>query len=288
MLRSVPMRIDSHQHFWRYQAPSYPWITERMRILQRDYLPAELEPLLRAGGFDGSIAVQACQSVEDTAFLLELARRHAFIKGVVGWVDLCSDRLDEQLARFAPDPGLVGVRHIVHDEPDDDFMLRADFRRGIGRLREFDLTYDLLLFPRHIARAVRLVEEFPEQPFILDHIAKPFIRDGELSPWREHLRALAAFPNVTCKLSGLVTEARWDGWRPEDIHPYLDVVVEAFGPSRLMIGSDWPVCLLAGDYGRVMDVVVNYVERLSEDERHGILGENAAQVYISSAHSASR
>jgi L-fuconolactonase len=282
------MRIDSHQHFWRYQAPSYPWITERMRILQRDYLPAELEPLLRAGGFDGSIAVQACQSVEDTAFLLELARRHAFIKGVVGWVDLCSDRLDEQLARFAPDPGLVGVRHIVHDEPDDDFILRADFRRGISRLREFDLTYDLLLFPRHIPRAVRLVEEFPEQPFILDHIAKPLIRDGQFSPWREDVRTLAAFPNVTCKLSGLVTEARWDAWRPEDIHPYLDAVVEAFGPSRLMIGSDWPVCLLAGDYGRVMDVVVNYVERLSEDERQGILGENAAQVYIGSVHSASR
>ncbi len=282
------MRIDSHQHFWRYQAPSYSWITERMRILQRDYLPAELEPLLRAGGFDGCIAVQACQSVEDTAFLLELARRHAFIKGVVGWVDLCSDRLDEELARFAADPGLVGVRHIVHDEPDDDFMLRADFRRGISRLRTFDLTYDLLLFPRHIPRAVRLAEEFPEQPFVLDHIAKPVIRDGQFSPWREDLRTLAAFPNVTCKLSGLVTEARWDSWRPEDIHPYLDIVVEAFGPSRLMIGSDWPVCLLAGDYRRVMDVVVGYVERLSKDERRGILGENAARVYIGSVHSALR
>ncbi len=282
------MRIDSHQHFWRYQAPSYSWITERMRILQRDYLPAELEPLLRAGGFDGCIAVQACQSVEDTAFLLELARRHAFIKGVVGWVDMCSDRLAEELARFAPDPGLVGVRHIVHDESDDDFILRADFRRGIGRLREFDLTYDLLLFPRHIPRAVRLVEEFPEQPFVLDHIAKPVIRDGQFSPWREDLRTLAAFPNVTCKLSGLVTEARWDSWRPEDIHPYLDIVVEAFGPSRLMIGSDWPVCLLAGDYRRVMDVVVGYVERLSKDERRGILGENAARVYIGSVHSALR
>jgi L-fuconolactonase len=282
------MRIDSHQHFWRYQAPSYSWITERMRILQRDYLPAELEPLLRAGGFDCCIAVQACQSVEDTAFLLELARRHAFIKGVVGWVDLCSDRLDEELARFAADPGLVGVRHIVHDEPDDDFMLRADFRRGISRLRTFDLTYDLLLFPRHIPRAVRLAEEFPEQPFVLDHIAKPVIRDGQFSPWREDLRTLAAFPNVTCKLSGLVTEARWDSWRPEDIHPYLDIVVEAFGPSRLMIGSDWPVCLLAGDYRRVMDVVVGYVERLSKDERRGILGENAARVYIGSVHSALR
>jgi L-fuconolactonase len=282
------MRIDSHQHFWHYDAAQYPWITDRMTGLKRDYLPADLEPLLRAGRFDGCIAVQARQSVEDTVFLLELARQRGFIKGVVGWVNLCSDRLEDQLARFAPDPKLVGVRHIVHDEPDDDFMLRADFRRGIGRLREFDLTYDLLLFPRHIPRAVRLVEEFPGQRFVLDHIAKPFIRDGQFSPWREDLRRLAAFPNVTCKLSGLVTEAHWNSWRPEDIHPYLDIVVEAFGPSRLMIGSDWPVCLLAGDYARVMDVVVNYVERLSEDERRGIVGENAARVYIGSVHSASR
>ena len=282
------MRLDSHQHYWHYDPVLYPWIDEKKAILKRDYLPSDLEPLLARTGFDGTIAVQACQSISDTVFLLQLADHHDSVKGVVGWVDLCSDRVGDELQRFAPHPKLVGVRHIVHDEPDDDFMLRADFRRGISRLREFDLTYDLLLFPRHIARAVRLVEEFPEQPFILDHIAKPFIRDGEFSPWREDLRTLAAFPNVTCKLSGLVTEARWDAWRPVDIHPYLDVVVEVFGPSRLMIGSDWPVCLLAGDYGRVMDVVVNYVERLSEDERHGILGENAAQVYIGPVHSGVR
>jgi L-fuconolactonase len=282
------MRLDAHQHYWHYDPVPYPWIDENKAILKRDYLPSDLEPLLSKTGFDGTIAVQACQSISDTVFLLQLADQHDSIKGVVGWVDLRSDRVGDELQRFAPHPKLVGVRHIVHDEPDDDFMLRADFRRGISRLREFDLTYDLLLFPRHIARAVRLVEEFPEQPFILDHIAKPFIRDGQFSPWREDLRTLAAFPNVTCKLSGLVTEARWDAWQPEDIHPYLDVVVEAFGPSRLMIGSDWPVCLLAGDYGRVMDVVVNYVERLSEDEQHGLLGENAAQVYIGSVHSASR
>ena len=288
MLPFVPVQIDSHQHFWHYQAVSFPWINDRMPILQRDYLPADLEPLLAKTGFDGTIAVQACQSISDTVFLLQLADRHDSIKGVVGWVDLCSDAVEAELRRFAAHPKLAGVRHIVHDEPDDDFMLRADFRRGISRLREFDLTYDLLLFPRHISRAVRLVEEFPGQPFVLDHIAKPRIRDGQFSPWREDLRRLARFPNVTCKLSGLVTEARWDSWRPEDIHPYLDIVVEAFGPSRLMIGSDWPVCLLAGDYGRVMDVVVSYVERLPEDDRRGILGENAARVYIGSVHSALR
>lgn len=274
------MRLDSHQHYWRYDAAQYPWIDDRREILKRDYLPSDLESQLETTGFDGTIAVQACQSISDTVFLLQLADEHDSIKGVVGWVDLCSDRVEDQLHRFEPHPKLVGVRHIVHDEPDDDFMLRAAFRRGISRLREFDLTYDLLLFPRHIPRALRLVEEFPEQPFILDHIAKPFIRDGQFSPWREDLRRLAAFSNVTCKLSGLVTEARWDGWRPEDIYPYLDVVVDAFGPSRLMIGSDWPVCLLAGDYARVMQVVIGYVDRLPEPDRRGILGENAARLYI--------
>lgn len=273
------MRLDAHQHYWRYDALLYPWIDDRKVVLKRDYVPADLEPLLDATGFDGTIAVQACDSISDTEFLLQLADRHTSIKGVVGWVDLSSERVEEELRRFAPHPKLVGVRHILHDEPDDDFMLRADFRRGISRLRQFDLTYDLLLFPRHIPRALRLVEEFPEQPFILDHIAKPFIRDGQFSPWREDLRRLAAFSNVTCKLSGLVTEARWDAWRPEDIYPYLDVVVDAFGPSRLMIGSDWPVCLLAGDYARVMDVVIGYAERLPERDRRGLLGENAARAY---------
>lgn len=273
------MRLDSHQHFWYYDAAAYPWIGDRMEVLKRDYLPADLEPLLRSIGFDGTIAVQACQSTTDTTFLLQLAERHDFIKGVVGWVDLCAPDVDEALTRFAPHPKLAGVRHIVHDEPDDDFMLRADFRRGIGRLRAYGLTYDLLVFPRHLARAVRLVEAFPEQAFILDHIAKPLIRDRQVSPWREDLRRLATFPNVTCKLSGLVTEARWDRWQPDDIYPYLDVVVDAFGAARLMIGSDWPVCTLAGDYSRVMAVVVDYVEQLHHADREGILGDNAARVY---------
>jgi L-fucono-1,5-lactonase len=274
------MRLDSHQHYWHYDPLKYSWIDETKAILGRDYLPSDLEPHLSALGFDGTIAVQACDAISDTAFLLQLADRHESIKGVVGWVDLCSDRVEDQLRQFAPHPKLVGVRHIVHDEPDDDFILRDDFRRGISRLREFDLTYDLLLFPRHISRAVRLVEEFPDQPFVLDHIAKPFIRDRQFSPWREDLRRLAACPNVTCKLSGLVTEARWDQWEPQDVHPYLDIVVEAFGPSRLMIGSDWPVCLLAGEYERVMDVVIDYVGRLSNEERSGILGTNAARAYL--------
>ena len=282
------MRIDSHQHFWRYEPAQYPWIGERMGVLRRDYLPGELEPLLRASGFEGTVVVQAQQAAAETDWLLELAERHAFIRGVVGWVDLCGANVDEALERYAARPKLVGVRHIVHDEPDDDFLLRPDFRRGVGRLRAHALVYDLLLFPKHLPRASTLVAELPEQPFVLDHIAKPFIRDGVVSPWREDLRRLASFPNVTCKLSGMVTEARWKEWRPADMHPYLDAVLEAFGPSRLMIGSDWPVCLLAGDYDRTMSVVVDWTSRLSASERDGILGGNAARVYALDAGRPSR
>ena len=249
------MRIDSHQHFWRYDPARYPWIGERMGVLKRDYLPEDLEPLLRESRGRRPIAVQAEQAVAETDWLLDLAERHPFIVGVVGWVDLCSPSAAEALARLARRPKLVGVRHIVHDEPDDDFLLRPDFRSGIARLREHALVYDLLLFPKHLPRAVRLVEEFPEQRFVLDHIAKPPIREGELSPWREELQRLASFPNVTCKLSGMVTEARWKEWRPADMHPYLNAVLAAFGPDRLLIGSDWPVCLLAGDYARTLSVV---------------------------------
>jgi len=273
------MRIDSHQHFWRYEPAHYPWIGERMGVLKRDYLPQDLEPLLEASGFDGAIAVQAQQARAETEWLLELADRYAFIRGVVGFVDLCSQGAAAELARLARRPKLVGVRHIVHDEPDDDFLLRADFRSGLARLGEHGLVYDLLLFPKHLARALRVVEELHDQPFVLDHIGKPFIRDGLVSPWREDLRRLAALPNVSCKLSGMVTEARWDAWRPEDLDPYLDVVLEAFGASRLMIGSDWPVCTLAGDYARTMAVVVDWAARLPPADRSGILGWNAARIY---------
>jgi L-fuconolactonase len=194
-------------------------------------------------------------------------------------VDLRSARVADDLARYARHPKLVGVRHIVHDEPDDQFVMRPDFRAGIARLTELGLTYDLLLLPRHLPFATRLVEGFPDQPFVLDHVAKPFIRDGVFSPWKEDLRRLAAFPNVFCKLSGMVTEARWGQWRPQDFHPYLDVVVEAFGVERLMVGSDWPVCTLSGDYASTMAIVVDYVQRFPSKVRDGILGRNGARFY---------
>ncbi len=182
--------------------------------------------------------------------------------------------------RHAANPKLVGVRHVIHDEPDDDFLLRNDFRQGIGQLRAFGLTYDLLLFPKHLSRAVRLVEEFPDQPFVLDHLAKPCIRDGLIEPWATDLRRLATFPNVTCKLSGMVTEAHWDAWTPDQLRPYLDIVVEAFGADRLMLGSDWPVCTLAADYAQTVGVVMDYVQGLGPEAAAAILGGTAARVYV--------
>jgi len=250
-----------------------------MGALRRDYLPEDLEPLLGAAGFEGTIAVQARQVVEETDWLLELADAHPFIRGVVGWVDLRSPRLDDDLARYARHPALVGVRHVVQDEPDDAFLLRPGFRDGIRRLREHGLAYDLLLFPRHLPFAARLVEEFPEQAFVLDHVAKPLIRNGVVSPWKDDLRRLAAFPNVFCKLSGMVTEARWGTFRAEDLHPYLDVAVEAFGVERLMIGSDWPVCTLSSDYARTMALVVEYVQQFPAEVQDGILGANGLRFY---------
>jgi L-fuconolactonase len=273
------MRLDSHQHFWRYSPTEHNWMTDQMAVLKHAFLPQDLEPLLAGIHFDGCIAVQARQNLEETRWLLELADEYPFIKGVVGWVDLCSEELPGQLEKFAKHPRLVGVRHVVQDEPDDNFMLRPDFRRGIAQLHDFDLTYDLLLYPQHLPAAVQLVEEFPGQAFVLDHIAKPRIAEGLVSPWKEDFQKLAKLPNVYCKLSAMVTEARWKQWQPEDFHPYLDIAFGAFGWSRLMIGSDWPVCTLSGEYQPVMKIVMEYLRRLPEEAQAAVLGENCARFY---------
>lgn len=254
-------------------------MSDSMSAIRRDFLPKDLQPLLAGLSFDGCIAVQARQSLEETRWLLELADQSPFIKGVVGWVDLCSPDLLSQLERFSSHPRFVGVRHVLQDEPDDEFMLRAEFRRGIAQLRQFDLAYDLLLFPKHLPIAARLVEEFPDQPFVLDHIAKPLIAQGELSPWQHDIQRLAKFPNVSCKLSGMVTEAKWQQWQPDDFRPYLDTVIEAFGSSRLMIGSDWPVCLLSSDYATTMQLTFDYLQQLSAEQQAAILGDNCARFY---------
>ena len=273
------MNIDAHQHFWRYNESEYGWMGPGMETLKRDHLPPDLLPLLQSAGFDGTIAVQARQVLEETRWLLELADQYSFIKGVVGWVDLRSPQLHQQLEPFAAHPKLRGVRHVVHDEPDDQFMLREDFVRGIGLLSEFGLTYDLLLFPKHLPVACELVKRFPHQRFVLDHIAKPLIKDGILEPWATDLRKLAAFPNVFCKVSGMVTEANWQAWEPADFTPYLAVVLDVFGAERVMIGSDWPVCTVAATYEQVISIVADYIRQFSPDQQKRILGENARRFY---------
>jgi L-fuconolactonase len=274
----VTVRIDSHQHFWRFNPEDYGWMKSDWPI-RRDFLPADLEPELRACNLDGCVAVQARQSLAESRWLLDLAEGASIIRGVVGWVDLCSPSITKQLEEFAPHPRFVGVRHVVQDEPDDEFMLRPDFLRGIAALREFGLTYDLLIFPRQLPAAIALVQKFPEQPFVLDHLAKPQIKDGVLSPWREQVRELSKLPNVSCKVSGMVTEADWQAWRADDFKPYLDVVFEAFGPDRLMFGSDWPVCLLAGSYERVFGLMRDYVGQLGTDSDTKFFGANAVKFY---------
>ena len=273
------MKIDSHQHFWRYNSGEYGWISSEMEILQKDYLPDQLKGELSSAGFDGSVAVQARQSLAETEWLLTLAEKNSFIKGVVGWVDLCSPDVEEQIIRLAVNPKLVGLRHVIHDEEDDDFMLRKSFLRGLARLKSYGLAYDILVFPRHLPNTIHLVSRFPEQVFILDHIGKPFIRDKKISPWKEDIEKLARFSNVRCKLSGMVTEANIMSWQQEDLIPYLDVVFGAFGTDRLLIGSDWPVCRLAGSYKQVMQLVLDYIRTFPERDKEKILGENAIKAY---------
>lgn len=273
------VRIDAHQHFWKYSPTEYGWINETMATLRRDFLPRDLAPLLETSGMGGSIAVQARQSLAETRWLLELAEENNFIRGVVGWIHLRSPQVREQLQALAGNKKLVGVRHVVQDEPDDEFLLRSEFQRGIAQLEEFGQVYDLLLYPRHLPAAVKLVRAFPNQPFVLDHIAKPPIAEGALEPWATNIRALAQLPNVVCKLSGMVTEARWQRWKDEDFRPYLEVVLEAFGASRLMIGSDWPVCTLSAEYAKTLQLVEEFIGQLSGSERDSILGGTCARVY---------
>lgn len=273
------MHIDAHQHFWIYKPEEYDWIDQSMARLRRDFLPGDLGPERQKAGFQGSIAVQARQSLEETRWLLELADGDPSIMGVVGWVDLRSSEVHSQLATFARNSKLVGVRHIVQSEPDDHFLLREEFLRGIGMLEEFNLTYDILIYPKHLPVAAQLVERFPKQRFVLDHLAKPHIKAGEIEPWATGIRRLAEFPNVYCKLSGLVTEADWQSWKPEQIAPYLDVAFDAFGPERLMIGSDWPVCLVAASYEAAAGVVKKYLLQFSADIRDKVLGENAGHFW---------
>lgn len=273
------MRIDSHQHFWEYDPAQYPWITDKLARIRRSFLPPDLEPKLKGAGLDGCIAVQARQTLEENRFLLGLADRYPFIKGVVGWVDLRADDAEGQLEEFARHPRFVGVRHVAQDEPDDRFLIGKEFLRGISKLKQFDLAYDILIFPKQLPAAIELVNKFPEQRFVLDHIAKPNIREQVMEPWRTHIRELAKVPNVMCKVSGMVTEAKWDTWKEGDFRPYLDVVAEAFGFERLMYGSDWPVCLLAGEYKRVHSIAANWMKHDTIDKAEWLFRSACAAFY---------
>jgi L-fuconolactonase len=273
------MKIDAHQHFWRYNNNEYSWIDDSMHVLKRDFLPEDLEQELHQAGFSGSIAVQARQNLEETSWLLSLADQNEFIKGVIGWVDLRSNNIEDQLQEFCQHPKLVGVRHVVQDEPDDNFIVRDDFLRGISLLKKYKLVYDILIFPKHLPVSVELVKMFPDQTFVLDHIAKPNIKSKNIIPWKDDITKLAAHSNVFCKLSGMVTEADWKQWKRDDFYPYLDTVFAAFSSDRLLIGSDWPVCTVAGSYKSVMAIVPDYVENIDNKESDRIFGRNAQLVY---------
>lgn len=273
------MKLDAHQHFWNYNIRDYGWIGEEMSVIQRSFLPEDLEPILTDSGVSGCVAVQARQSLEETEWLLELADKHEFIRGVVGWVDLCSEEASSQLEKFAASPWLKGVRHVIQDEPDVRFVLREDFQRGIALLQQHDLAYDLLVSKEQLPYAVELVQKFPQQRFVIDHLAKPDIKARIGSPWKETMEAIAAYPNVYCKLSGMVTEADWNKWTQEDFAPYLDTVLQAFGSKRVMYGSDWPVCTVAGTYPEVFNLLKMHVQRLSEAEQQLIFGDNCATFY---------
>jgi L-fuconolactonase len=271
-------RIDSHQHFWKFDPVRDSWINDDMKIIQRDFLPEDLAPILEKNKLDGCVAVQADQSDKETQFLLQLANEYDFIKGVVGWVDLKSEVLHDLLYHYSTFKKLKGFRHIAQGEP-LGFLCGEEFSTGVRALKDFNFTYDILIYPHQLPDAIALVSEHPHQLFVVDHLAKPVIRKKEFDPWSAHIKELASFENVYCKLSGMVTEAVWDRWTPDDFKPYLDFIIEQFGTSRVMYGSDWPVCLVAASYEKQLAIVEDFLQPLSASEKHQIMGENAIRFY---------
>ncbi len=272
------MKIDSHHHFWRYEAVEYDWIGDEMSVIRRDFLPEDLRQIIAPCGVEGVVSVQARQTLEETRWLLDLAAKHDFIKGVVGWVPLCDEIVRESLEELVAQAKFKGVRHVLQGEA-PEWMERADFHRGLTILRDFDLVYDLLILEKHLPKAIELVDRHPQQKFVLDHIAKPRISAGEIEPWRANLCELARRENVSCKLSGMVTEADFQTWTPAQLRPYVATVLEAFGAQRVLFGSDWPVCLVACDYTRWHDVVADFISALSGDEQSRIWGQNSIEIY---------
>jgi len=273
------LKIDSHQHFWKYDPVTYEWINDEMAVIRHDFLPEDLEPVLKANGFDGCVTVQSDQSEAENEFQLANAEKHSFIKGVIGWVDLQSPQVEEGLAYYSQFKKLKGFRHVLQGEPQRDFMLRPAFLNGISLLKKHGYTYDVLIFPDQLNYTADFVSRFPNQPFVIDHIAKPDIKNKTIDDWAKDIKTVAKFENVYCKVSGMVTEADWKGWKPTDFHPYLDVIVEAFGVNRLMFGSDWPVCKVAAEYEQMLDIVKSYFSKFSDAEQADFFGGNAGKFY---------
>ncbi|MEA1786993.1 amidohydrolase family protein [Arenibacter sp. GZD96] len=272
------MRIDSHQHFWNYNSATHSWINETMSVLRRNFTPKDLYPILSSFGFDGCIAVEAHSSEQETEFLLRCAQENKFIKGVVGWVDLSAPNVAERLHHFSQNTLLKGVRHLVQDEP-NGFMLDPAFQNGISKLHDYGLTYDILIYPHQLKEANELVAAFPNQKFVLDHIAKPYIKTNSINAWQKDIELLAQHQNLHCKISGMVTEANWHSWTNTDFTPYLDVVFACFGTDRIMFGSDWPVCLLAANYGEMLQIIENYIHPYPNAVQEQLMGKNAALFY---------
>lgn len=273
-------KIDAHQHFWKFDPVRDSWITSDMARIQKDFMPEDLQPLLKENGLEGCVVVQSDQSEAENEFQLSNARKYDFIKGVVGWVDLQAENVEDRLAYYAQFPKMKGFRHVLQGEADRAFMLSPAFKRGISKLKHFGYTYDILIFPDQLKYTKAFVADFPEQPFVIDHIAKPDIKKEKIENWKKDMRAVAAHENVYCKISGMVTEADWKQWKQEDFKPYMEVVVEAFGTHRIMYGSDWPVCLVAADtYGQMMSVVKDYFSSFSANEQELFFGGNASAFY---------
>lgn len=273
------MRLDSHQHFWKYEPVKHAWIDDEMANIRKDFNPADLWPTLEANGIDGCIAVQADQTTAETEFLLDLAKHHDFIKGVVGWIDLRAEDLEEQLTNYLPHTKLKGWRHVVQGEPDPFFLLRDNFLRGIDIIGKAGYTYDILIFPHQLVSALELVKQFPDYAFVIDHLAKPYAKAGYFTGWAKAMTAIAELPNVHCKLSGLVTEADYQGWTQEALLPYLRHTLEVFGPNRCMFGSDWPVCLVAAPYQQVIGLVDQLLEDHSAEAKAAVFGGSCARFY---------
>lgn len=272
------MVIDSHVHFWKYDKQRDSWITNDMKILRDDYLPEHLSLTLKRTGVDGCVAVQADQSELETYFLTELSKTHTIIKGVVGWIDLQNTNIEERLNYFSQYPVIKGWRHIVQAEP-DGFLLKEGFQRGIKALQEFNYTYDILIYHNQLTEANEFVSKFPEQKFVVDHCAKPDIKNKKIDDWKAGIKELALYPNIYCKVSGLFTETNWKDWSPGDFYPYLDVVFEYFGVDRLLFGSDWPVMLLSGIYIQWKSLLEKYMEQFDEESREKVFGKNAIEFY---------